>query len=241
MHSYRQACSCRIDTKASSSRKRVWCCSTRGNNGLQCEYEVIYRKKQKGASTWFELDRSETHLRHVTGCASVPQLSVKNLIAKDGFRQTVISDKGVGIKNLRRDSLESGIIRSSVSVSRRNLYRAKRKILLHEARDYDDRFNKLHEWGEAFTKANPGSMFSIMRDNGRLVAQKVPIYSASVVCLKLCLMFVHCGQILCLGLCQILCLILCQNIVPWNVPNIVIGIVPCIQVQKTVPGYWKCP
>ena len=96
-------------------------------------------------------------------------------------------------------------------MSRRNLYRAKRKILLNEARDYDDRFNKLHEWGEAFTKANPGSMFSIMRDNGRLVAQKVPIYSASVVCLKLCLMFVHW---------------LWPNILPRIMPNIVPNIMP---------------
>lgn len=175
MHSYRKACRCTIDRKLSSGRRKVYNCATHGKDTIggkdkkvQCVYKIIYRIVVKGSATWWELDKKESTWQHAIGCQSVPKMSADNLVNNPAFRKVVLDNKSVKIKNLQRASLGPGIIRTSMS--NRKLYRAKDQILLNNASDYKDRFNKLHQWGEEHCKKNPGSMFSIMRDDGRLAS-----------------------------------------------------------------------
>ena len=167
-HSHAKGCHCRVDKKKNSSKVKAYMCDTVGKcNAVKCAYSVIYRLKKKGlgAAPYWELDKTDSTFTHVVGCPSVPKMSQDMLSNAPGFRSAVIHDKGSNIYNLERAALQKGIIRASFS--KRKLYRAKQQILLQNARNYEDRFNKLQEWGEGFTEKNPRSMFSIVRDDGR--------------------------------------------------------------------------
>ena len=166
-HSYAQKCRCRVDRKKTSGKCRAYICETADKNtGVKCAYRVTYRIVKQGVNTYWKLDKANSTFKHVVGCSSVPKMTQDMLVNSEAFRKAVVNDKSVNIHNLERAALGPGII--GRSFNKRKLYRAKQKILLQNAEDYEDRFNKIQEWGEAFTRTNPGSMFSMVRDDGRL-------------------------------------------------------------------------
>jgi hypothetical protein len=180
-HSYARKCRCRVDRNKTSGKCRAYICETVGklpaNTGVKCAYSVIYRIRKQGASTYWKLDKANSTFKHVVGCSSVPKMTQDMLANSKAFRRAIVDDKSVNIHNLERAALAPGIIRKSFS--KRKLYRAKQQVLLQNAEDYEDRFNKIQEWGEAFTRTNPGSMFSMVRDDGRLCPSMCLVLCAS--------------------------------------------------------------
>ena len=145
--------------------KIYWCSSLGKSPTVKCSYEVIYRLIKNGASTYWRLDKEKSTFKHVIGCPSVPQMTQGMLAKSPAFRRAVVDDKSVNIHHLERAALTPVTIRNSFT--KHKLYRVKQDILFQNAEDYEDRYNKLQEWGEGFTKSNPDSMFSIVRDDGR--------------------------------------------------------------------------
>ena len=184
-HSSQLGCSAMLDNTASGSRRKVVRCRavlskkkrSRTDSEVEdnaiCSHTLLWTRDRTGKWT-LRLDQSV--LRHRPFCNSGQYITQFELVRDAEFVKSQKLGKLSTGKEAAKLSLGfSG--RMDGSVTEHTARRARNTIKHYDAKDYDDDWCKLNEWGQKYMEMNPGSRFHMHTEEDRSVGLCVGHFS----------------------------------------------------------------
>ena len=183
-------CSVMQDNTKSGGNRKILRCRTalskkkRGDNadgGPKCPHYLLWNKNKTG--DW-KLNLEKSNLDHKDFCESGQLVTKKELVHDPEF----VRSQRLGKLSTGKEAanLALGINgRIAGSVKEHTARRARNTIKHYNAKDYDDDWSKLNEWGHQFMAMNPQSLFHLEKDDeGRSVTMYVlgPIACIGPLC-----------------------------------------------------------